>query len=207
MRVNFPSPILGWLAESEGGYVDHPRDPGGATNRGVTQAVYDEWRGGAVKRPVRYLTDFERDAIYRKLYWNKVRGDDLPSGVDYAVFDSAVNSGVGQSARWLQRAAGVADDGIIGPITLAAVNADDPDTLIMDIITRRMAFLRQLSTWSTFGRGWTERVASVRLRARDLAVTKPAEPNRDDLAALLHHVSAEDLARELLRRVVLKEPA
>lgn len=149
----------------EGGYVNHPKDPGRATNRGVTQRVYDDYRrrNGLPVRSVRYLNETERLAIYRGSYWNPVKGDQLPPGVGYVVYDGAVNSGVSQSLKWLQRALGVKADGMIGPTTLAAVrDHPDHDKLIAAICERRMAFLKVLDPWPTFGKGWTRRVNDVR---------------------------------------------
>lgn len=149
----------------EGGYVNHPKDPGGATDRGVTQRVYDAFRqrNGMTSRDVRLMTDGERVAIYRGSYWLPIKGDQLPPGVGYVVYDGAVNSGVSQSVKWLQRALGIKVDGVLGPATLAAAQQDpDHDALIVRICERRMSFLRALKTWKTFGKGWTRRVDDVR---------------------------------------------
>jgi len=153
----------------EGGYGNDPRDPGGATNRGVTQRVYDAFRvrRSLETRSVREITDIEVEAIYRAQYWNAVRGDDLPAGLDYAVFDGAVNSGPAQAVKWLQRALGVKVDGNLGEATLAAAHAHpDHDKLIADMLALRMTFLRNLKGWPYFGRGWTARVNDVRKRAQ-----------------------------------------
>lgn len=149
----------------EGGYVNHPKDPGGATNQGVTQRVYDDYRKtkGYAPQPVAKLIPVERDNIYRMRYWALIKGDSLPAGVSYVVFDGAVNSGVGQSVKWLQRAIGVPADGVIGPETINAVRAhDNHDGLVREICALRMAFLRALKTWKTFGKGWAARVDGVR---------------------------------------------
>lgn len=150
----------------EGGKVDHPKDPGGRTNQGVIQRVYDGWRErkGKPKRDVYLMEPHERDAIYREGYWNQIRGDDLPAGIDVVVFDGAVNSGPQQSIKWLQRALKVTRiDGVVGPATLAAIdNHPDHDLLIAAICERRMAFLQALKTWPTFKRGWTSRVTQLR---------------------------------------------
>jgi lysozyme family protein len=105
----------------EGGFVCNPNDPGGATCKGVTQAVYDDWRvsHSLSRRPFARLRA-EVEAIYFKLYWNAIHADDLPSGVDYCAFDFAFNSGPNRAARFLQRTVGVQEDGQIGPATLAA---------------------------------------------------------------------------------------
>lgn len=149
----------------EGGWVNHPADPGGATNRGVTQRVYDDFlKSRQMKaRPVKEITSAEVEAIYRQKYWNLMKGDQLPAGVSYVVFDGAVNSGVAQSVKWLQRALGINPDGLIGPATLEAVASHpDHDDLIAKICDRRMAFLKALKTYATFGRGWASRVAGVK---------------------------------------------
>jgi len=161
---------LAEILRHEGGYVDHPADPGGPTNMGVTFATLADWRGKTItKQDVRDLTVAEAGAIYRKNYWDKVQGDALPPGVDLAVFDAAVNSGPARAAKWLQQALSVAQDGAIGPLTLAAVAKADPATLVGEICDTRMAFLRSLSTWPTFGRGWTARVTDVRAAALEVA--------------------------------------
>jgi lysozyme family protein len=153
----------------EGGYSNNPRDPGGATNKGITQRVYDDWRRGqgAQPRSVQMIADAEVAAIYKQNYWDKVRGDDLPAGVGYAVFDFAVNSGVSRAAKFLQAAVGVAQDGVIGPATVAAAAAA-PRTAIEMLMDARLAFLRGLETFDTFGRGWTTRCADVRCAALEM---------------------------------------
>jgi lysozyme family protein len=148
----------------EGGKVDNPNDPGGRTNQGVIQRVYDGWRRrkSLPLRSVYQMEDAERDDIYRNQYWAAVRGDDLPAGVDLAVYDGAVNSGPAQAIKWLQRALGVAVDGHIGAATLRALDeCTDMDALIEKICARRLAFMQSLRTWGTFGKGWARRVAAV----------------------------------------------
>jgi lysozyme family protein len=159
MNQNFPT-ALGWVLIHEGGFVDHPRDPGGPTNQGVTQRVYDGWRrkSGLDTRSVRLIETREVEAIYERDYWDAARCDDLPPGLDYAVFDFAVNSGVSRAVRTLQRLVGVDDDGVIGSITLGAVARQDARRLIEALCADRMVFLRRLAGWPTFGRGWTKRV-------------------------------------------------
>ena len=105
----------------EGGYVNDPRDPGGATMKGVTQRTYDGYRKrlGLPSRPVSQITSAEVGEIYRRQYWAAVRGDELPAGIDYVLFDGAVNSGPVQSIKWLQRALGVSVDGVLGEATVA----------------------------------------------------------------------------------------
>lgn len=169
------------VLKHEGGYVDNPSDPGGATNLGITIGTLSGWLGRkATKSEVRALTPATVKPIYRANYWDAVRGDDLPSGLDYAVFDYAVNSGPARAAMHLQELVGVAQDGKIGPITLAAVAKSNPSDLINALCDRRMRFLRSLSTFSKFGRGWTSRVDGVRSNALGMAkagVTQPQKPS------------------------------
>lgn len=164
----------------EGGYVDHPADPGGATNMGITHKTLAAWRGRSVsKAEVKALTRMEAEAIYRANYWAAVKADQLPAGVDHVVFDAAVNSGPGQAARWLQRALGVTADGAIGPVTLAAAAKTDARDLIERYTETRMNFLRGLPTWKNFKNGWTTRVNRVEDEALALlktAAPKPVQP-------------------------------
>lgn len=158
---------LAHVLKHEGGYVDHPRDPGGATNLGVTIGTLSQVLGRpATKAEVKALTRKTVAPIYRQLYWDKIRGDDLPSGVDFAVFDFAVNSGPHRAAIALQRVVGVADDGKIGPITLAAARKLSADVVVSRVCAARLAFLTQLSTWPVFGKGWETRVAVVKRQSR-----------------------------------------
>jgi len=168
MNTNFDK-CLALVLIHEGGFVNHPRDPGGATNRGVTQAVYDAYRKtrGRGQQSVKFITDDEVKAIYKFQYWDRVQGDLLPRGLDYAVFDFAVNSGVGRASKYLQAVLGVAQDGVIGAKTLAAVQS--PYNAINALCDRRMSFLRNLKTFLTFGKGWTRRVQDVRAHALEMA--------------------------------------
>jgi lysozyme family protein len=168
MKANFDK-SLALVLVHEGGYVNHPKDPGGATNRGVTQAVYDAYRKtrGKAGQSVKFITDEEVNAIYKFQYWDRVQGDLLPAGLDYAVFDFAVNSGVGRASKYLQAVLGVAQDGQIGARTLAAIT--NPSNAINALCDRRMSFLRNLRTFLTFGKGWTRRVTDVRKHALEMA--------------------------------------
>lgn len=156
---------LAKVLKSEGGFSNHPQDPGGATMMGVTQRVYDAYRDrqGQPHRSVRYIDTAELQDIYRSCYWNTARLDKFPAGVSYVVFDGNVNSGVKQSVLWLQRALGVNADGVVGPATIAAANSHpNHDKLIADILAFRLAFLKALKTWKTFGKGWAARIADVK---------------------------------------------
>lgn len=167
--AQFTGEIQQWILASEGGYVDHPPDPGGATNMGITHRTLEAWRGKPVtKQDVRDLTRDEALRIYKAQYWDTVKGDQLPAGLDYAVFDYGVNSGPARAVKDLQRILGVGVDGIVGAQTLAAANARSATELINALCDRRLAFVRGLSTFATFGRGWESRIASVRRNALSL---------------------------------------
>ena len=173
MRSNLDN-AMKWMLAHEGGYVNHPKDPGGATNLGVTQRVYDFYRKrkGQSQRSVRAITADEVAAIYKEQYWDAVRGDDLPDGLDYAVFDYAVNSGPKRAIMELQRVIGAGVDGIPGMETLGKARDVDPFHAIEDLCARRMRFLKGLRHWRTFGRGWTARVMGVKdgAQADDIGV-------------------------------------
>lgn len=146
------------LLRHEGGYSDHSADPGGKTRFGVTEAVAREigYRGDMRDLPL----DLAK-RIYRERYWQAIRGDELPAGIRYLVFDAAVNSGPDQAVRWLQRAAGAKEDGVLGPATLAAVNQADGATLTRRYLSHRLRFMTSLANWSSFGRGWARRIADL----------------------------------------------
>ncbi len=146
------------LLSHEGGYSDHPADPGGATRFGITETVAREagYRGDMRELPM----DLAK-RIYKARYWDAVRADELPEAVRYAVFDAAVNSGPRQAVLWLQRAVGVKADGIIGPQTLAAVRAADPERLLRLVLAQRLRFMTGLPSWAAFGRGWARRFADL----------------------------------------------
>jgi len=168
MKANFDAALKAIL-HHEGGFVNHPSDPGGMTNLGVTKKVWEEWVGHEVdEKAMRALTPELVGPMYKAKYWDKIKGDDLPEGVDYAVFDAAVNSGPGRAAKWLQSCVGVEPDGGIGPKTLAAVAAFDPKELVEDYAKRRLSFLMDLPHWGTFGKGWGRRVAEVQSTASSM---------------------------------------
>jgi len=146
------------LLKHEGGFSDHAADPGGKTRFGITEAVAREvgYRGDMRELPV----DLAK-RIYKDRYWDAVRADELPAAVRYAVFDAAVNSGPRQAILWLQRAVGTRGDGIIGPQTLAAVRAADPERLLRQLLAQRLRFMTGLPTWAAFGRGWARRIADL----------------------------------------------
>lgn len=201
MERNFQrslSLVLKW----EGGFVNHPKDPGGATNKGITLATFRRYvkRNGTVD-DLKRITDAQVSTVYRKQYWDAVKGDDLPSGVDYAVFDFAVHSGPARAAKYLQAAVGVDQDGKIGPVTIAAARGMNAVDLVAAICAKRMAFLKRLNTWPTFGKGWTNRVNDVvREAAKMVSETStspqpapetgiPASPKPSLLSLLLSFLS------------------
>jgi lysozyme family protein len=146
------------LLKHEGGFSDHAADPGGKTRFGITEAVAREvgYRGDMRELPL----DLAK-RIYEDRYWGAVRAEELPAAIRYAMFDAAVNSGPRQAILWLQRAAGVKDDGIIGPKTLAAVRAADPERLLRRFLSQRLRFMTGLPGWPAFGRGWARRIADL----------------------------------------------
>lgn len=155
------------LMGHEGGYVNHPNDPGGETMWGVTIAVA---RASGYSGPMRDLPRDTAKAIYRAQYWDKVQADRMPFPVAFQVFDAAVNHGADRAAKLLQRAAGVTDDGVIGPKTLAAVAAVPAAALLMLFNAEREQFYTDLKTWPSFGKGWSRRVVTnLRYAARDIA--------------------------------------
>lgn len=145
------------LIGHEGGYSNHPDDPGKATMYGVTEAVARShgYQGRMIDLPLATAK-----AIYRQLYWDAVRAEELPEAIRFDVFDCAVNSGAGQAIRFLQRATGVADDGRLGPLTIRAVKAMDPQLLDKRLSGYRLRFMAELKVWPTFGRGWATRIAT-----------------------------------------------
>jgi lysozyme family protein len=145
------------LIGHEGGYSNHPSDPGAETMWGVTRKVaLQEGYAGSM----RMLPRETAKAIYKKRYWDAVRAEELPESLRYPMFDAAVNSGVSQAVKWLQRAVDVADDGILGPMTLAAAKKAGKDAAVRMVATR-LDFMTSLPTWGAFGRGWARRIASV----------------------------------------------
>jgi lysozyme family protein len=157
MKSNFDKCLV-MLLEHEGGYVNNVNDRGGMTNLGVTKRVYDEWIGReSTEQEMRDLTPDDVAPIYKKNYWDRVKGDYLPSGVDWCAFDWAVNSGSGRPAKAIQRAVGATQDGAIGNQTLGLVAEKDPKFIIDYVYTVRQAFYEGLDDYKHFGRGWSRR--------------------------------------------------
>jgi lysozyme family protein len=174
------------LLASEGGYVNHPSDPGGPTNFGITLADYRRYvQPDATAADVRSMKVEEAKAIYREKYWRAMRCDDLPAGVDYCVFDYAVNSGTGRVPKVLQRVLGLAVTGRMDDATVAAAGEREARALIQVICDERLRFLQALRTWPVFGKGWSRRVGEVRAVALTFAdksagrvLQRPATPTR-----------------------------
>ena len=168
----------------EGGYTSHPADPGGPTNFGITIHDYRKYvNPGATAADVEAMKIADAKSIYRAKYWDAQRCDELPAGIDYAVFDYGVNSGIGRSKKVLQRVVGVAADGALGPRTMQAVASADPKAVVAAICDERLRFLKHLRTWPVFGKGWGRRVADVKVTALALAANAAAAPQPSVAAA------------------------
>lgn len=161
------------ILKHEGGYVDHPQDPGGATNLGVTKATWEAWVGHSVtKDAIKALTVADVAPVYRKNYWDACRCDDLHPALALCVFDFAVNAGPGRAVRYLQQTVGAPQDGKIGPLTIAAadhlITDNGAEFVIKRYCDNRRAYYRKLSTFATFGKGWLRRVDETEAEARKL---------------------------------------
>ena len=153
------------LIGHEGGYVNHPDDPGGETNWGITLRTARE---AGFSGAMRDLTRDQAKGIYRRAYWERAKADQYDGAIAFQLFDAAVNHGIGQGIRFLQRAVGVADDGAVGPVTLAAVRAMSVPDVLARFNAERLEFYTKLTTWPTFGKGWARRVAgNLRYAAED----------------------------------------
>ena len=154
---------LAMILHHEGGYVNHPKDPGGMTNLGVTKRVYEDWVGYSVsEHTMQNLTEEDVAPIYKKNYWDRINADQLPSVLDLCVFDFGVNAGTGRAAKYLQNLIGTVADGGIGPNTLRAlanyVDSEGVESAIKNYQAERQSYYEKLKTFETFGRGWTRRV-------------------------------------------------
>ena len=161
------SEALEVILHHEGGYVNHPKDPGGETNLGVTKRVYEDFGG---TKDMKELTKEDVEPIYKKNYWDRVKGDDLPEGLDLCIFDFAVNAGPGRAAKFIQRLVKTTVDGGIGPNTLKCINDHvehyGVSTAIDQYQSERQNYYESLSNFETFGRGWTRRVDEVTEEAK-----------------------------------------
>ncbi len=181
MNRNFAR-SLSLVLKHEGGFVNHPKDPGGATNLGVTigtarrLGIDVDGDGDTDIIDIKLLKPADAAKVYRVEYWNRVAGDELPSGVDYAVFDFAVNSGPSRAVKYLQAVVGVAQDGVVGPKTLAAARRIDARVIINSLCNRRLDFMMKLPIWKTFSKGWSSRVSGVRREATAMATAPISVP-------------------------------
>lgn len=151
--ANFSDALI-LILKHEGGYVDHPNDPGGETNFGISKRAYPDL-------DIKNITMDQVSEIYRKDYWDRIKGDDLPYPIALCVFDTAVNSGVARASRWLQETCNATPDGVIGPKTVQNVlNAweNNHTYVLTNYMGKRLDFLKRLTTWETFGKGWARRI-------------------------------------------------
>lgn len=162
------SEALEIILHHEGGYVNHPKDPGGETNLGVTKRVYEDFGG---EKEMKDLTKEDVEPIYKKNYWDRVKGDDLPEGLDLMIFDFAVNAGPGRAAKFIQRLVNTTVDGGIGPNTLGKINEYVEhyglEQTISSYALMRQNYYESLSNFATFGKGWTRRVSEVTEKAKE----------------------------------------
>jgi lysozyme family protein len=182
MQSSFDRALAATL-KHEGGWADHPKDPGGATMKGVTLATFRRLvNPKATKADLKAITADEVSTVYRKGFWSQIMADEMPAGVDFAVFDYAVNSGPSRAVKAVQSLCGLEGndvDGVVGPQTLKAISETDEEDLIMELCAQRLAFVKRLKTWPTFGKGWESRIAAVRKLALEMAaqpVEAPEEP-------------------------------
>lgn len=189
MERNFHDALAAVL-KHEGGWADHPRDPGGATMKGVTLTSFRKYvKPKATKNDLRKISDEQIETVYRRHYWDAVRGNELPPGVDYSMFDFGVNSGPSWSIKFVQKIVGVAQDGRIGPVTLAAIHSVPAKELVARLCDDRLSWLKGLRTWRTFGKGWGRRVRDVKSVALKLAEQGPdsqSPPIEVDLSNLTY---------------------
>jgi lysozyme family protein len=164
------------LLTHEGGYTHHPADPGGPTNFGITQADFRKYvKGDATADDIRAMKLADAKAIYRAKYWEALACDELPAGLDYAVFDYGVNSGIARAARVLRSLLGLSAGAKVDPDAVAAAKAREAGPLIRAVCAERLAFLRRLKTWPVFGKGWERRVREVEAAALSMAAASSAQ--------------------------------
>jgi lysozyme family protein len=190
------------LLAHEGGYSNHPSDPGGPTNYGITLADYRRYiDSNGTAADVRRMTVWQAKAIYRARYWDALDCDALPAGVDYAVFDYGVNSGIGRSGKVLRRVLGLGSTSYrVTPEVLRAVATRNPAAIVDAICDERLRFLKSLRTWPVFGRGWGRRVAEVRAAARSMATrSKPVIVPHGQPARGKGHIPQQKTVKEAMR--------
>lgn len=181
---------LARVLRHEGGYTNHPSDPGGPTNFGITIHDYRRYiDANGTAADVRNMKRADAARIYRARYWHALRCDELPAGLDYAVFDYGVNSGTGRAAKVMQRLLGIGAGATMTDAVIAGVRSASPSALIARLCDERLAFLKSLRTWPVFGAGWGRRVADVR---RDSLAMAKAAPLVPAVAALASGKARED---------------
>ena len=174
MKENYDH-CLGLILHHEGGYVNHPKDPGGETNKGITKRVYENWciEQDLFQKEMKDLKISDVAPIYKNNYWDRVKADALPHGVDLCVFDFSVNAGTGRGAKFLQTIVGAVSDGAIGPYTLRQVDEwvamRGEEDLVVAYSDARRRYYKKLRTFDTFGRGWLRRVDETEVEALKLA--------------------------------------
>lgn len=160
------SSVIKMILEHEGGYVNHPSDPGGETKYGISKRAYPDI-------DIANLTEEDAEEIYYRDYWSKIKGDDLPPAVACVIMDYAVNSGISRASKAIQHACGIKKgDGIIGPHTLSAIWAETKEKgeehIVNEVTRLRQEFIRGLSIYETFGKGWERRIDETRAKAMEL---------------------------------------
>ena len=180
MKGNFPT-CCDITLKHEGGFVNHPSDPGGRTMRGVTQRTYDSWRSrkGLKVRDVKLISDSELKQIYARDYWHPVGGEILPAGVDLATYDFGVNSGPSRAVKYLQRVVGARVDGRVGAETFGKVIKLEPVKVVRALCKARLSFVQGLRTWGVFGKGWARRIGDILARAVYMATNSKDEVIKD----------------------------
>lgn len=172
MKRNFEAALAQTL-KWEGGFVNHPDDPGGMTNKGITANTYAEFTGRRLstitEKEMKDLSDDLTKQIYKRKYWDAVKGDQLPDGLDVLVFDFAVNSGPARAIKELQQCLNVPVDGILGPITIKHISTFPIEQIIKEYVQARLDFVKQIKTFNTFGKGWTKRINGMEDFAKDLS--------------------------------------
>lgn len=179
MQANF-TPALKAVLSHEGRYSNHPNDPGGHTMLGITLAVYRQRvKKNATVEDLKRLTPETVAPIYKRYYWDRVQGDNLPSGVDLVMFDFGVNAGPARSIRLAQAVVGADVDGLLGEDTMKRLWAADPTEFIRNFSDKRIVYYSKLSTWSTFGKGWTSRTNDIEQTALAMAAVAliPSTPS------------------------------
>lgn len=172
MNNNFEAALLETL-KWEGGYVNDPKDPGGMTFKGITAITYAEVTGRRLstitEKEMRSIPDDVVKSVYKRKYWDAVKADQLPSGLDMLVFDFAVNSGPARAIKELQECLNVPVDGVLGPITLKHISTFPIEQIIKEYVQARIDFLKSLKTFETFGKGWIRRVSGYAELAKNYA--------------------------------------